>query len=76
MVPRTPLRSKKEGGKGDGVTYLVGEVPWISNREVIDARSHARGCGGVKMGVSALFHHQKRSVWTWVSFGLEPVQPP
>ena len=27
--------------EGDGVSDLVGEVPWISNGEVFDARSQA-----------------------------------
>ena len=38
--PQDPLVVQEGGREGDGVSDLVGEVPWIPNGEVIDARSH------------------------------------
>ncbi len=38
--PQNPFVVQEGGGEGDGVSNLIGEVPWVRNDEVIDARSH------------------------------------
>jgi hypothetical protein len=69
---QNPLVDQEGGREGDGVSELIGEVSWIPNGEVIDARGQSLAWRRESGGLSP-FPPKKGRVWTWVSFGLELV---